>query len=556
MEGVFAIMTEERVIAKVDALYPNRVIISVFDPDRFTEGQKLSVGAYLHLEDANGMVLIATVENITEMNLNEETEDQENAGKYRAFRLEGQPLGTLNAGHFERGSASIAIPVVVVRMASHDEIYTIFEESVAPEIQFCFSHLAADSSSDIRVPVDGNRFFNKHIAVVGSTGSGKSYTVAKILQTACGTGGAINNSHIVIFDIHSEYSTAFPDACCLDISNLALPYWLMTSTELMEFFLDTDGNDHNQRNVFKEAVIMSKQRHFTGPEEQKSKLTLDTPVYFEIEEVLQYAIEKNEEMIPGARGEKAGPLHGKLSNFIDRLMTKLSDQRLRFLLGQEARQREFEAVLSQLMGYGESRSNVTILDVSGVPFEVLSITVSLVSRILFEYGYYYKRIRMRAGERIQNDVPVLLVYEEAHKYVPNSSTAKYRAARESIERIAKEGRKYGVSLMLASQRPSEISDTIFAQCNNFVAMRLTNPSDQLYVKRLLPDSMGSIVDSLPSLQTGECLLTGEAIVMPCLVKIDPSDRPPASDDIPYWSLWQEPWHGLNINEIREHWMAR
>jgi len=110
--------------------------------------------------------------------------------------------------------------------------------------------------------------------------------------------------------------------------------------------------------------------------------------------------------------------------------------------------------------------------------------------------------------------------------------------------------------MLASQRPSEISETIFSQCNNFVAMRLTNPSDQNFVKRLLPDSMGSVVDSLPALRTGECLLTGEAVIMPCIVKIDRTDRPPASDDIPYWTLWQEPWHELNIDAIRTQWMDR
>ncbi len=541
-------MSQERAAAKVDAIFPDRVVISVYDPDEFTDGQTLAVGTYLHLEDAKGKIMIATVENITALN------SPEDKTLGRSYRIEGQPLGTLYKGRFERGSASIAIPVSAVRLATHGEIHTIFEESTAEPVQFCFSHLSSDS--DIRVPLDGNRFFSKHIAVVGSTGSGKSYTVARILQTACRSGGTMNNSHVVIFDIHSEYRAAFPDANYLDISNLALPYWLMNSTELMEFFLDTEGNDHNQRNVFKEGVIISKQSHFSGPKEQFNKLTLDTPVYFEIEDVLNYARAKNEEMIPGARGDKAGPLNGKLTNFIDRMVTKLGDRRLSFLLGEETRKRGFEEILRQLMGYGNTCSNVTILDVSGVPFEVLSITVSLVSRIFFDYGYYYKRVRMQAGERIQNDIPVLLVYEEAHKYVPNSSTAKYRAAQDSIERIAKEGRKYGVSLMLASQRPSEISETIFSQCNNFAAMRLTNPSDQNYVKKLLPDSMGSIVDSLPSLQTGECLLTGEAVVMPCIVKIDSTDRPPASDDIPYWSLWQEPWHELNIDKIRDHWLDR
>ena len=537
------------ITAQVDSIYPGKVNISVFDSDTFLHGQLLAVGSYLHLEDGAGKVLIATVENISASGAG----DEENMNG-RMYRLEGQPLGMIVGDRFERGNTSIAFPVPIVRLADHEEIRKVFEESVATGSQFCFSKLAAEP--DITVPLDGNRFFNKHIAVVGSTGSGKSYTVTKILQTACNSLSERNNAHVVIFDIHSEYKAAFPDANCLDISNLALPYWLMNSMELQEFFLDTDGNDHNQRNVFKEGVIMSKQKHFSGPEEMRNKLTLDTPVYFEIEEVLAYAIEKNEEMVPGSRGDKAGPLNGKLSNFIDRMETKLSDRRLSFLLGEYARQQNFESVLRQLMGYGTERSNVTILDVSGVPFEVLSITVSLVSRILFEYGYFYKRIRAESGEKIQNDVPVLLVYEEAHKYVPNSATAKYRAARESIERIAKEGRKYGVSLMLASQRPSEISETIFSQCNNFVAMRLTNPSDQNFVKRLLPDSMGSVVDSLPALRTGECLLTGEAVIMPCIVKIDRTDRPPASDDIPYWTLWQEPWHELNIDAIRNQWMDR
>lgn len=537
------------ITAQVDSIYPGKVNISVFDSDAFLHGQLLAVGSYLHLEDGAGKVLIATVENINASGAG----DEENMNG-RMYRLEGQPLGMIVGERFERGNTSIAFPVPIVRLADHEEIRKVFEESVATGSQFCFSKLAAEP--DITVPLDGNRFFNKHIAVVGSTGSGKSYTVTKILQTACNSLSERNNAHVVIFDIHSEYKAAFPDANCLDISNLALPYWLMNSMELQEFFLDTDGNDHNQRNVFKEGVIMSKQKHFSGPEEMRNKLTLDTPVYFEIEEVLAYAIEKNEEMVPGSRGDKAGPLNGKLSNFIDRMETKLSDRRLSFLLGEYARQQNFESVLRQLMGYGTERSNVTILDVSGVPFEVLSITVSLVSRILFEYGYFYKRIRAESGEKIQNDVPVLLVYEEAHKYVPNSATAKYRAARESIERIAKEGRKYGVSLMLASQRPSEISETIFSQCNNFVAMRLTNPSDQNFVKRLLPDSMGSVVDSLPALRTGECLLTGEAVIMPCIVKIDRTDRPPASDDIPYWTLWQEPWHELNIDAIRTQWMDR
>lgn len=536
--------------AEVNAIFPDRVSVTVYDLDVFQQsGESVRVGSYLRIVDRENAVLIAIVESFTVLT---DLDAGELAGP--AYKLEARPLGTVREGHFARGSASLAIPPQKVEPARKEDIRRIFEEAFPEEDQFLFSHLASDPT--IAVPVEGNRFFNKHIAVVGSTGSGKSYTVSKILQSASEHGGQQNNSHIVIFDIHSEYRAAFPEANYLDISNIELPYWLMNGMELQEFFLDTDGNDHNQRNIFKEGVIDSKKENYSGPKERLEKLTLDSPVYFDIEDVLDHAIEKNEELVPGARGEKAGPLNGKLSNFINRLENKLNDRRLEFILGEKARKRSFDEVLFQILGYGQKRSNITIMDVSGVPFEVLSTTVSLVSRILFEYGYYYKRVRTADGIRVPNDIPVLLVYEEAHKYVPNIGTVKYRAARESIERIAKEGRKYGVSLMLASQRPSEISETIFSQCNTFLALRLTNPNDQNYVKRLLPDSMGSIVDSLPTLQTGECLLVGESVALPCVVKIDSSEAPPASNDIPYWTLWKEPWHEMDIDAIRELWMDR
>ena len=216
----------------------------------------------------------------------------------------------------------------------------------------------------------------------------------------------------------------------------------------------------------------------------------------------------------------------------------------------------FEETLKQLIGYGENKSNISIIDLSGVPFDVLSITVSLISRILFEYGYYYKRFRytQNPNEKLNNDVPLLLVYEEAHKYVPNSDLSRYRASKQSIERIAKEGRKYGVTLLLSSQRPSEISETIFAQCNNFLALRLTNPNDQNYVKRLLPDTSGNLVEKMPSLKAGECILVGDAVTIPSIVHIEECDPKPSSNDIPYLDLWKTEWKELNISAIKDEWV--
>lgn len=246
---------------------------------------------------------------------------------------------------------------------------------------------------------------------------------------------------------------------------------------------------------------------------------------------------------------------GSLDKFFTRFESKVSQERLRFLFGPNAKAASLEGTLRSLIGYQpEQCANVTVIDLSGIPFEVLSITVSLISRLIFEHGYHYKVYRTKNGETINNDAPILLVYEEAHKYVPTSELAKYRAAKQSIERIAKEGRKYGVTLMLSSQRPSEISETIFSQCNNFVAMRLTNPSDQNYVRRLLPDTLGKLIEKLPNLGAGEALLIGDSLVMPSLVKIDVCDPAPSSADIPYWQLWKEEWKDLSFDQITGEWM--
>ena len=557
-------MDTEKINAEVISVFPNKVKISIDDLEDFQIAEdKLKVGSYLRIADNDNAVLIAVIENFSI-----EVGEGKDGEAWRRYILEASPLGTIRDGKFERGGDSLAIPPKKVDPATSVEISKIFSETIADSEKFTFATLASDSH--IPVPVNGNKFFNKHIAIVGSTGSGKSHTVAKILQNAThaknGEYEGLNNSHIVIFDIHSEYRAAFPDAHYIDISSLVLPYWMLSSEELIELFIDTEANDHNQRNTFKKAVIKSRRDHFAGDPADKDKIHFDSPLMFDIQDVLKEAIDVNtyvyetgEVYTTGAkRGQpktNQGSLYGKLTNFIDRLENRINDHRLNFLLGEASKDITFEQTLTQLLGYGENPSNVTILDLSGVPFEVLSITVSLISRILFDYGYYYKRMRCirNPGTPVNNDIPLLLVYEEAHKYVPNSDLSRYRASKQSIERIAKEGRKYGVTLLLSSQRPSEISETIFSQCSNFLALRLTNPNDQHYVKRLLPDGEASLVEKLPSLRVGECLLVGDAVTIPSVVRVDACDLKPASNDIPYFDLWQLPWKELDIVAIKEEW---
>ncbi|WP_319580346.1 ATP-binding protein [uncultured Methanospirillum sp.] len=437
----------------------------------------------------------------------------------------------------------------------------------------------------IEVPVNGNRLFNKHIAVVGATGSGKSCAIAKIIQTACSLKDSnfsgLNNTHVIIFDIHGEYLTAFPSANIITSSDLILPYWLMNDEEMDELFLEVgDRNNYNQASLLQSIITVNKKE--SNP---TKRVFYDSPCYYDIKKVMQcfrnlqieticakdptrvkidgvddrflsdeekylkYS-EKSYEFAPQKRDEfkKGSYSDGTIDKFVSRIQSKIANPRLDFIFGEKSRITCFEDVIRKLMGYDKLHlSNVTIFDLSGIPFEVLSITVSLITRLIFDYGYNYRKLNAELNN------PFLLIYEEAHRYVPKSELVKYRASRLSIERIAKEGRKYGVTLLISSQRPSEISETIFSQCNNFIVMRISNPDDQNYVKNLLPENLGNIVSSLPSLECGEALLIGDSIIMPSYVYIPKPEPEPFSNDIPFYEKWKMPWAEIPFDKLMNKW---
>ena len=574
--------------AEVIAVYPNKVKISVDDLSKFIptdeQVEKLKVGSYLEISDDDNHKLIAIIESYSIV-------IDEKKSSERSYLIEANPLGIIEENKFSRGGDSLTIPPTKVLPAKYEDINAIFNSRIKEKERFCFSKLVQNKK--IETPVNGNRFFNKHFAIVGSTGSGKSHTVAKVLQEATskkeGQYEGLNNSHIVLFDIHGEYKDAFPDCNYIETSNLTLPYWLLNEAELEELFLDTgDRNNYNQSSILRRTIIENKRKHNPG-----EIIHFGTPSKFDITEVynclynfqnettdyrdnLCIKIENEEKQCsnieekylhffkkqytfePRKQSKIKGGIYadGTLDKFLDRFENKIFKKRLEFLFGDGSRDSSFEDTMKQFVGYktnnSNSNQNITVIDLGGVPFEVLSTTVSLITRILFEFGFYYKKY-LDSQKKIC-ETPLLLVYEEAHKYVPKSELAKFRASKNAIERIAKEGRKYGVTLGVISQRPSEISETIFSQCNTFIVMRLTNPDDQNYVKRLLPDSMGNITDTLPSLKTGEALLLGESIEMPCIVKIDECDAyKPSSNDIEYIEIWQEQWKDVDFAKIVEEW---
>ncbi|WP_217424343.1 anti-phage-associated helicase HerA [Acinetobacter sp. Marseille-Q1618] len=581
-------MKDDIYLAEVISVKPNKILVQVTNLESFKLPEEhLKVGSYIKVTNNDDAKLIAIIENFS-IGFDKDNE--------QVYLIEALPLGVLEDDSFTRGGDTIAIPPKKVEPATIDDIKAIYNAiDEVKRLKFC----SLSTNKNIEVPVDGNKFFNKHIAILGSTGSGKSHTLSKILQTAISSKDgnfSLNNSHIIVFDIHSEYKSAFPKANFLDINTLELPFWLLNSDELEEILLDIGERDnYNQSSIFRKIVTLNKVKH--NPTVQN--IFYDTPIKFDLNEVvnaiynlknetkssknpdycmiddptidkeigqffesddvkINYFFDKQLKFLPTKNSHinKGMYADGTLDKFYNRLSEKIRQDRLNFIFNNDLKDIEFVNVIKQILGYdSECSSNITVFDLSDVPFEVLTITVSVISRLIFDYGYFYKRHRFdkNPSETINNDVPILMVYEEAHKYVPNSELTKYRASKIAIERIAKEGRKYGITLMLSSQRPSEISETIFSQCNNFISMRLTNPLDQNYVRKLLPDSLGGIIDILPSLHQGDALLVGDSIVLPSIVTIDRCDPEPSSSDIPYWSLWKEEWKSVEFEEICQKW---
>ncbi|WP_429227383.1 ATP-binding protein [Inquilinus ginsengisoli] len=588
---------------------PSLVRIEIGNAEDFERHKsKLGVGQYLLIASGNNLHLLATITAVRASHIDRSRgADLEDGGDADSvsfrFQIDTQPIGTLSEdGEFVRGSHALPVPTEHAYVTPSEVLSGIFSK----QIKSPFSFGTLSIAPDVKFEIDGDRFFSKHIAIVGSTGSGKSCAVAKILQTVVGIESKTNthkmaqrNSHIVIFDIHAEYAAAFRleetenfTLNLLDVDTLWLPYWLMNAQELEEMFIESNEiNSHNQVSQFRHAVVRNKRRHNLG----LSNISFDTPVYFSIDEVVTYLENMNAEVIGKLPGEgkpklengtlvserdtcyfdtlqtfvvsstaaatKAsnGPFHGEFDRLILRLRTRLADPRLRFLFypkkqdGSQLSTGDFADVVRQFIGY-LTKSNVSIVDLSGIPFEVLSIVVSLISRMIFDFGFHYSKGRHVSGE--VSDVPIMVVCEEAHNYVPRSGGAQYDSSRKSIERIAKEGRKYGVTLMVVSQRPSEVSETIFSQCSNFISLRLTNAVDQSYIKSLLPDLSAGIGDLLPNLGQGEFLTVGDAPLMPTVGRFALPVPEPHSRSVNYLQEWSVGWREVDFDYVIERWRGK
>lgn len=396
--------------------------------------------------------------------------------------------------------------------------------------------------------LDGNKLFQRHAALLGSTGSGKSWTVATILERA----KELPSANIIVFDLHGEYKSlkyakhlrvAGPDDLNKtdDPSILFLPHWLLNLEEMQSILIDrSEFSAHNQLMAFQEAVSNIKKEVLKseGKTEVLNSFTIDSPVPFSLESVISNLAELNEEMVQGTRGLRQGKFFGQFSRLLVRINSKINDKRYGFLFQAPQIFHRYDSlhhIAEMLMGFnkkGKDRNQVKVVDFSEVPYEILPIIVGLVARLVYQVQFWMD------SEKRQ---PLVFVCEEAHLYLSpkNGGNPLQERAKESFEKIAKEGRNYGIGLLVVSQRPSDISETILSQCNNFIILRLTNYHDQIMVKKLLPEGMEEFTDIIPILGIGEALIVGDAVLLPTRVKLSEPSEKPLSATINFWDEWSK-----------------
>lgn len=421
----------------------------------------------------------------------------------------------------------------------------LLASQLEPDKRLQLGHFVSDASA-IAV-ADGNRLFQRHAALLGSTGSGKSWSVALILERA----RALAHPNLLVFDMHGEYTPltsgsspvangfriAGPgDAEGSDPSVLYLPWWLLNQEEMQALLLDrSEDNAPNQaaRLTYHVRELKRERLEADGHTDMLPNFTVDSPVPYELGLLVSRLQADDVEMVPGARVgvDKAGPFNGRLTRFINRLSGRFEDRRYAFMFAPPKEEVAYEwlhELAKKLLG---TKPGIKIIDFSEVPSDVLPIVVGVLARVLYEIHFWTDNAKR---------TPITFVCDEAHLYLPASSPgAGERRALDSFERIAKEGRKYGISLLVVSQRPSDVSRTVLSQCNNFIVLRLTNDQDQAVVKRLMPDSMESLTAALPLLDVGEALLLGDAIILPTRIKLDEPKVKPASATMSFWSDWNE-----------------
>ena len=427
---------------------------------------------------------------------------------------------------FDRGVANYPLPQQTLYLTPRSELKLIYSHKGGASIHLG-EHVGSGGAPCF---ADLNELLGKHTAILGSTGAGKSAAVAAILHSILDRGQQVEyetwHPRIVILDPHNEYGSAFPSHSNLSTENgtLELPYWLLNFQETVTLLIGkTEFAATSQANIVKQALTEGRKEGASILGLDGDAITVDSPVPYSLD-TFSKAIESDKP--PQASKQDSH------NSILQKLAILRSDGRMNFLMSDwnKSDGDPFAKIIGQLVGPDLS---LRVVDLSGVPNEVAGVASAVIARTLFN-------LKVWQTEEERNRDPVVLVCEEAHRYVPNSGEAQYEAAQESIRRIAKEGRKYGVGLLLVSQRPSEVESTVLSQCNSWIVLRTTNESDRNHVRGVLPDSLEGLTKMLSGLRRQEAIFVGQAATLPSRIMVrDLSEEElPASKDIDFDKGWQ------------------
>lgn len=557
MTGPALEFTENDQIGRVAGVDTSRVAIDVTNSEMLT---RVGIGQLIAIKGSTqAEFLIGMADRVTR-SLREELSDPD-GGEFGtltispADHMQAFVIGTYRTvdgdktNSFKRGADSfpqIDRDCYVIEGGNLQRFMGILGADFSDDERLKLGTFVADQSAE--AIASGDRFFQRHAAILGSTGSGKSWAVALILERAA----KLKYPNIVVFDMHGEYAPladkskggfaqrfriAGPgDLAAPKDDALFLPYWLLNRDEMLSMILDrSDQNAPNQASRFTLHVreLKGETLNMAGKAKVKETFTVDSPIPYEISGLVDRLKADNTTKGVGKNGAAVkGDWEDKLTRFLSRLEAKLDDRRYGFMFSPPSEALDYGWLAKQIVKLlrADSGNGIKIIDFSEVPADVLPVVTGTLARLLYDVQFW-----MNAESR----TPITLLCDEAHLYLPvkDDADAVQRQALWSFERIAKEGRKYGFSLLVVSQRPSDVSRTILSQCNNFLALRLTNDSDQNVIKRLMPDSLVGLTAMLPLLDTGEALLLGDAVLLPTRIKLDQPQVKPDSATRDFWKEW-------------------
>jgi uncharacterized protein len=545
-------------IGHVVSVDTSRVLISVSDSVLLTS---IGIGQLLAIKGATQQeFLIAITEKVTrtlglELSPEDDAGEDETLATIPTDLIRAALIGTFRlvegerSNTFKRGADTfpqIDRECFIVAGGNLQRFMGILGQEIPENERLRLGSFIADRSAE--AIANGDKFFQRHAAILGSTGSGKSWAVALILERAA----TLKFPNIIVMDMHGEYApladpakggfaTRFRIAGPGDLEKasddvLFLPYWLLNRDEMLSMILDrSDQNAPNQASRFTMHVRSLKEQTLTAQKKDlvKKTFTVDSPIPYSMTDLLGLLNTDNTAKGVGAKGAPVkGEWEDRLTRFISRLEAKLEDKRYGFMFMPPKETSTYDWLSQQVRRLLESGGGkgIKIVDFSEVPADVLPVVTGTFARLLYDVQFW-----MNAEKR----TPVTILCDEAHLYLPvrEDADAVQRQALGAFERIAKEGRKYGFSLLVVSQRPSDVSKTILSQCNNFLSLRLTNETDQNVIRRLMPDSLAGLTDVLPLLDTGEAVLLGDAVLLPTRIRLDKPKITPDSSTRDFWTEW-------------------